>query len=95
MELDELNNIASICVIKFLMSVPTTILALAAARGSDKTICPSEVARTLWPEGWRTHMEEVRTAAFALRDEGKIQILQKGKEVPGTVVKGPLRIRIL
>lgn len=77
------------------MSVSATILALATARGTDKTICPSEVARTLWPDEWRNHMEEVRSAAFTLRDEGKVRISQKGKEVLDTEVKGPIRIRIV
>lgn len=77
------------------MSVSATILAMAAARGRDKTICPSEVARVLWPDEWRTHMNEVRSAAFDLRDEGKIQISQKGEEVLNAEVKGPIRIQIL
>ncbi len=77
------------------MSVSATILVLATDRGNDKTICPSEVARMLWPDEWRNHMEEVRLAAFALRDEGKVQISQKGREVTDHKVKGPIRIRIL
>lgn len=77
------------------MSVSSTILSLAAARGSDKTICPSEIARLLWPDNWRSRMEEVRSAAFLLREEGKVQILQKGEEVLHTEVKGPIRIRIV
>lgn len=77
------------------MSLSSSILKLAAARGNDKTICPSEVARTLWPQEWRPHMDEVRAAAFTLRDEGKIQISQKGEEVFGDEIKGPIRIRII
>lgn len=77
------------------MSVSATILILATERGNDKTICPSEVARMLWPDEWRNHMEEVRLAAFTLRDEGKVQISQKGREVADNNVKGPIRIRIL
>ncbi len=77
------------------MSVSATILSLAAARGSNKTICPSEVARMLWPDEWLNHMIEVRSAAFTLQDEGKVQISQKGEEVLNTDVKGPIRIRIL
>lgn len=76
------------------MSVTTAILELASERGNNKTICPSEVARMLWPDEWRNHMEEVRLAAFSLRDEGKVHILQKGEEVSDTKIKGPIRIRI-
>lgn len=77
------------------MCVSKTILVLAAERGNDKTLCPSEVARLVWPDEWRNRMEEVRLAAFALRDEGKVQISQKGREVTDNEVKGPIRIRIL
>lgn len=77
------------------MSIMTTILELSAERGKDKTICPSEVARKLWPTDWRGYMEEVRQAAFALRDKGKVAITQKGSEVVGSEVAGPIRIRIL
>ena len=79
----------------FTMSLSKTILSLAAARGTDKTICPSEVARMLWPGQWRSRMSEVRSAAFALRDQGKVQISQKGEEVLSDGVKGPIRIRIV
>ena len=77
------------------MNVATTILELSAVRGKDKTICPSEVARKLWPADWRNHMEEIRKTAFALRDEGKVTITQKGNEVVGNEVVGPIRIRRL
>ncbi|MEJ7679481.1 MAG: DUF3253 domain-containing protein [Segetibacter sp.] len=77
------------------MCISATILELSAERGKDKTICPLEVARKLWPEDWRNHMEEVRKTAFALRDEGKVAITQKGNEVVGNEVAGPIRIQIL
>lgn len=71
-----------------------TIIALATNRGNGKTICPSEVARTLWPGDWRKHMPEVREAAFVLREKGQIRILQKGADVSENVIKGPVRIQI-
>lgn len=77
------------------MNIAATILELSAKRGKDKTICPSEVARILWPEDWRNYMEKIRKTAFALRDEGKVVITQKGNEVSGNEVAGPIRIRIL
>jgi uncharacterized protein (DUF2461 family) len=77
------------------MNVSETILALSTARGKDKTICPSEVARAIWPAEWRNHMDETRKAAFALRDEGKVVITQKGNEIIGDEVIGPIRIRIV
>lgn len=77
------------------MSISKTILSLATQRGHSKTICPSEVARKLWPANWRPHMEEVRTAAFALRDQGQVRILQKGIEISSNEVVGPIRIAIV
>ena len=45
-----------------------TILALAAERGAEKTLCPSEVARALRAEEetWRALMPQVRQVAQAL-----------------------------
>ena len=75
-------------------AVSEVIVELATKRGTEKTICPSEVARVVWPQGWRQHMDEVRSAAFSLKSEGKILILQKGHEIVDTEVKEPIRIKI-
>jgi len=74
--------------------ITDTILQMAAERGVDKTICPSEVARTLFPEDWRGHMEEVRQHAFDLQRHGKVSITQKGELVDLENIKGPIRIKI-
>ncbi len=76
------------------MKIGETILLLATQRGRSKTICPSEVAREFSPGDWRTYMKEVGKAAFELRDRGKVRIMQKGVEVRGTEVVGPIRIQI-
>jgi hypothetical protein len=76
------------------MKIAETILSLAAQRGKDKTICPSEVGRKLFPNDWRSYMEEIRKIAFELRDAGKVVIMQKGNEVTGSEVVGPIRIQI-
>ena len=71
------------------------ILAQAAARGPDKSLCPSEVARALAPEGWRPLMARVRREAVALAREGRIDILRKGRPVdPATEIRGVIRLRI-
>ena len=67
---------------------------MATQRGADKTICPSEVARNLFPENWRNQMQNIRDAAFELQVENQIQILQKGKLIDPEISKGPIRIRI-
>ncbi len=74
------------------------ILALAAARCPDKSICPSEVARALRPgpqqEGWQSLMTPVRDAAIRLARAGQIDILRKGRAVPPDEVRGVIRLRI-
>ena len=77
------------------MNITTTIIEQATQRGKDKTICPSEVARKLWPDEWRDHMEEVRKAAFALRNNGQVVITQKGHIITGDDLVGPIRIKIV
>ena len=71
-----------------------TILAMATERGPDKTVCPSEIARALFPGNWRKHMDEVRTSAIGLQQAGKVTITQKGNPVDVENIKGPIRIRI-
>ena len=75
-------------------NIEPTILALTAARGADKSICPSEVARTLQPEGWQALMTPVRQAAMRLAEAGRIDILRKGKPVPLAEVRGVIRLRV-
>ena len=61
-----------------------TLLALVAARGAGKTICPSEVARALGgphPDGWSPLMKPVRRIAVRLVKEGRVAILRKGRPV--------------
>lgn len=71
------------------------ILAQAAARGPDKSICPSEVARAVAPETWRSVMTRVRREAIVLAREGKIDILRKGRPAdPNEEIRGVIRLRI-
>lgn len=71
------------------------ILAQTTARGADKSICPSEVARAVAPEDWRSVMTRVRREAIVLAREGQIEILRKGKPVdPSEEIRGVIRLRI-
>ncbi|KAF2713017.1 hypothetical protein K504DRAFT_368652 [Pleomassaria siparia CBS 279.74] len=75
------------------------------SRDFPKTICPSEVARafttaelqTLGAGTWRDTMESVRIVVWELRDNGEVDIMQKGevlgKDVGLADVKGPIRLR--
>jgi hypothetical protein len=69
------------------------ILRQTEARGPDKSICPSEVARALDPE-WQKLMTAVRRAAIRLAEQGRIDILRKGRPVPPDGVKGVIRLRL-
>lgn len=72
------------------------ILRQTTARGPEKSVCPSEVARALAPgEAWRGLMGPVRRAAIALAEAGRIEILRKGKPVPPEAVRGVIRLRVL
>ena len=70
------------------------ILSLVVARGPGKSICPSEVARAIKPEGWQSLMGPVRQAAQRLVQAGSIDILRKGKPVPPEEVRGVIRLRL-
>jgi hypothetical protein len=76
--------------------ITAEILRQTAARGADKSICPSEVARALEPEEdrWRRLMGPVRAAAIRLAREGRIEVLRKGKPVdPLQDIRGVIRLR--
>ena len=70
------------------------ILEKTEARGTEKTICPSEVARELGGDDWRSLMDSVRQAGIALADTDKILVTQKGKVVDPHTVKGAIRYRL-
>jgi antitoxin (DNA-binding transcriptional repressor) of toxin-antitoxin stability system len=75
-------------------AIRDAILRLAAARGPDKSICPSEVARDL-AETWRPLMGPVRAEAVALAREGRLVILRHGRPVADLdALRGVIRLRI-
>ncbi len=77
-------------------AIAAEILRQTDARGADKSICPSEVARALAggeASAWRPLMGRVRQAAIALAEAGQVEILRKGKPVPIAEVRGVIRLR--
>lgn len=74
--------------------IAESILSTAIQRGPEKSTCPSEIARMLFPDDWRRHMEDVRTVAIDLHQKGSVVITQKGIPVDVTNIKGPVRIKI-
>jgi hypothetical protein len=75
-------------------NISQTILTMASQRGPDKSTCPSEIARELFPADWRKHMQEVRDAAIELHHTGQVTITQKGRPVDTENIKGPIRIKL-
>jgi len=67
-------------------------MTLVSARGVGKTICPSEAARAVSPEAWRSLMGEVRAEAVRLAKSGNIVIYRKGKPVDPESFKGVYRL---
>lgn len=75
--------------------IAACIRALLAARGCDASICPSEVARGLWPQPqWRDAMPAVRNAAQQLAVDGIVLITQSDQVLdPARMIRGPIRLR--
>lgn len=75
------------------IEIESCIVKLLLIRGADKTICPSEVARQLFPDNWRDKMDDVRTIAGMLAQDEVILITQKN-QVVDIGVKGPIRLKL-
>jgi len=74
-------------------ALEAAILELLAGRKPGQTICPSEAARAVEPDGWRDLMEPARQAARRLVHAGEVEVTQGGRAVDPTDFRGPIRIR--
>jgi len=68
-----------------------TIRALVRKR-SESSICPSDVARAIGGESWRSRMDDVRRVAAELAGRDEIVVTQKGEAVRIEDARGPVRI---
>jgi hypothetical protein len=75
-------------------NIKNCILEKLLKRGVGKTICPSEVARELYPKNWREKMEDIRKVSKILVVEVKIVITQKGEVVDPNDFEGPIRLKL-
>lgn len=78
---------------------------LLDSRDYPKTICPSEVPRSLneselealGVSHWRDLMPKVREVLWAMQRKEEVEILQRGEPIPETTnlhdIKGPIRAR--
>ncbi len=80
------------------LAIAKAILEQTRRRGPGKSICPSEVARALAPGDWRPLMPRVRHVAEGLRQQGRLQILQRGCPISlaadAAPVRGPIRLAL-
>lgn len=80
---------------------------LLTSRDYPKTICPSEVARSMSAEElreaeaphWRDLMPVVRSLVWERKQRGLVQVLQHGEPLGESValedIRGPIRVRIV
>lgn len=74
------------------LRIENCILDACAARGPDKSVCPSEIARELDPQHWRPLMPPVRAVAARLTREGRIRTTRGGVDVDAESAGGPIRL---
>jgi hypothetical protein len=75
-------------------AIAAAILRLVQARGAGKSICPTDAARAVAPEAWRTRLADVRRVAVALARDGRIDILRKGRVIDPAALHGVIRLRL-
>lgn len=68
-----------------------TIRALTRKR-EESSICPSDVARAIGGESWRSRMDDVRRVAGELAERDEVIVTQKGEPVQIAEARGPVRI---
>jgi hypothetical protein len=71
--------------------IEATTRALAEGRHPGTT-CPSDVARAVFGDGWRGHMDDVRSVLEDLVARGEVEVTQRG-DVVDPPWRGPIRIR--
>ena len=76
-------------------AIQNCLMRLVRDRGPNKTICPSEVARSLEPDNWRDLMPQVRAVGIVLAQSQTIAVTQKGQVVDPANAKGPIRYRLI
>ena len=74
-------------------AITATMLRIAAERGPEKSMCPTDVARAVSTENWRPLLGAVRKVAADLARQGKIEILRKGKPINPDEMRGVIRLR--
>lgn len=71
--------------------IAATMRALTRKR-AESSICPSDVARAIGGESWRSRMDDVRRVAAELAARDEVIVTQKGEPVSIESARGPVRI---
>lgn len=95
---DEVRHCSGACRRRGLTQVDqdleTAIVQLLSDRARGASICPSEAARVVAGDDWRSCMEPARAAARRLAADGRVEITQRHRRVDPSTAKGPIRIRL-
>jgi hypothetical protein len=76
------------------LRIQATIRALLSHRGPDRSICPSDAARSVGGETWREVMDDVRHVASDLARRGEVRLTSGSTNLdPDAELRGPIRIR--
>ena len=69
--------------------------AIRAQSAASRSICPSQVARTLAQDevAWRALLPVVREVAAAMVEAGVLEVTQGGEVVDPRNARGPIRLR--
>lgn len=70
-----------------------SIRATLATRAVTSSMSPSEAARAVGGDDWRTLMEPARRVARRMMASGEVEITQGGEVIDPTDIHGPIRIR--
>jgi hypothetical protein len=74
--------------------IRSTIAALLAHRGPQRSICPSDAARVVGGASWRPTVGPVREVARDLARRGEVRLTSGRRELdPDGEIRGPIRIR--
>ena len=74
--------------------IEAAVFDLLGRREPGRSICPSEAARAVDPEGWRRLMPQVRATAVGLARAGRLEITRKGRVADPDALKGVYRLRL-
>ena len=46
------------------------------------------------PEAWHRHLSAIRRTALRLAEDGRVEVLRKGRPVPAAEARGVIRLRL-